>query len=34
MDEKKEFDFQPEKVSESESVRVAKDYNFDLFTPN
>ncbi|MBQ2390124.1 MAG: endolytic transglycosylase MltG [Clostridia bacterium] len=34
MDEKKEFDFQPEKVGESESAQVEKDYNFDLFTPN
>lgn len=34
MDEKKEFDFQPEKVGEAESARVEKDYNFDLFTPN
>ena len=34
MDEKKEFDFQPEKVGEAESTQVEKDYNFDLFTPN
>ena len=32
MDEKKEFDFQPEKVNQAE--RIEEKYNFDLFTAN